>query len=355
MMIRAVCKCGLPWSYTRLILNVDMSQNLDFVALGDVVTDEFIELDPDQAVVNLDLERRKTLTMYFGEKLPYKSAVTVPAVGNSPNAAVSAHRLGLKAAIITDIGDNDRGREIQAQFEKQGIDQTFVRVHEGKSTNFHYVLRHGAERTILIKHEHYDYVMPDIGSPKWIYFSSVGEDSISYHHAIAEYVRARPETKLAFQPGSFQIRLGYEALKDIYEACELFFCNREEAMSILGTQNSDMAGLLTGLHERGVAMPVVTDGPGGAYVRDQEGGMWHMPMYPDPAPPVDRTGAGDSFSSTFTACLARGMSVPEALARGPINSMSVVQYIGAQEGLLSMEKIEAYLAAAPEEYKAVRL
>jgi hypothetical protein len=31
--------------------------------------------------------------------------------------------------------------------------------------------------------------------------------------------------------------------------------------------------------------------------------------------------------------------------------MSVVQYIGAQKGLLSREQIEEYLAKAPPEYK----
>ena len=80
-----------------------------------------------------------------------------------------------------------------------------------------------------------------------------------------------------------------------------------------------------------------------------------MPMYPDPAPPVDRTGAGDSFSSTFTAAIALGLSPSEALAWGPINSMSVVQHIGAQKGLLTREKIEEYLKNAPEDYKATEI
>ncbi len=326
-----------------------------FIAIGDIVTDEFIELDPHEAVVNDTLDNRKSLTMYFGEKLPFKGFVNVPAVGNAPNAAVSAHRLGLKAALVTDIGNDEGGREIQDHLTNEGVDQTFVRVHEGKETNHHYVLRYNAERTILIKHEAYPYTMPDIDSPKWIYFSSVGEDSLPYHHAIAEYVKSHPDTKLAFQPGSFQIKLGYETLKDLYEACELFFCNREEAMLILGINDRDIKGLLSGLYDRGVSLPVVTDGPDGAYVRDADGNIWHMPMYPDPAPPVDRTGAGDSFSSTFTACMALGMSVPEALARGPINSMNVVQYVGAQAGLLSMEQIEEYLAKAPEEYVATQI
>ena len=331
-----------------------MSEQFDFIALGDIVNDEFIQLDTDQARVFKNEAGELRISMSFGNKIPYCGAVVVNAVGNSPNAAVAAHRLGLKSALITDIGDDEEGRLTLAALAREGVDQSFVDVHGGKETNHHYVIRYGAERTILIRHEAYEYVMPDVGSPKWIYFSSVGEDSMQYHHDIAAYVKERPETKLAFQPGSFQIKLGYEKLKDIYEVCELFFCNREEAMQILKTEDRDIVGLLNGMQGLGVSRPIITDGPAGAYVKDGED-IWHMPMYPDPAPPVDRTGAGDSFSSTFTSCLALGMSVPEALARGPINSMSVVQYIGAQEGLLSMEKLEEFLAQAPADYVAKKI
>ncbi|HEY4527710.1 MAG TPA: hypothetical protein VJL09_01565 [Candidatus Paceibacterota bacterium] len=41
----------------------------------------------------------------------------------------------------------------------------------------------------------------------------------------------------------------------------------------------------------------------------------------------------------------------EALRWAPVNSMSVVQYVGAREGLLTREKLEEYLAKAPPDYK----
>lgn len=332
-----------------------MQQEFDFVAIGDITTDEFIELRTDRAVVSKDLSGRDVLSMYFGDKLEFIGAVNVPAVGNSPNAAVSAKRLGLTTGLLTDIGDDAGGTEILDWLKQEGVDTSLVDVQAGKETNHHYVLRYGPERTILIKHETYDYVVPDMGSPKWLYFSSVGEHSLPYHHDIAAYVMAHPDTKLAFQPGSFQIQLGSETLKDIYQACTLFFCNKEEAQTILATKEGDMPTLLRAFRELGPDMPVITDGPRGSYILDESDTVWHMPMYPDPAPPVDRTGAGDAFSSTLTSFLAAGMSVPEALARAPINSMSVVQHIGAQKGLLSRDQIEEYLANAPEDYKATKV
>jgi hypothetical protein len=36
---------------------------------------------------------------------------------------------------------------------------------------------------------------------------------------------------------------------------------------------------------------------------------------------------------------------------GPVNSMSVVQFVGAQKGLLSQEKIQEYIKKAPGDYQ----
>lgn len=323
-----------------------------FVGIGDTVTDAFITLKDG---VHIEKESTGTeLCINFGEKLEYEDVVVVPAVGNAANAAVSAHRLGLSTALVTDIGSDDFGKEKLKALTTEGIDTSYVRVHEGMQSNYHYVLRFGAERTILIKHHQYPYTLPAFTeAPEWMYFSSVGEHGITYHHDIASYVKNN-DIKLAFQPGSFQISLGAEALKDVYEATEIFFCNKEEAQKIVADTTSDITTLLQKVRALGPRIAVITDGPNGAYASDGSG-VWSVPMYPDPAPPVDRTGAGDSFASTVAVMLAEGMSLPDALIRGPINSMSVVQYIGAQKGLLTREQIELHLANAPVHYALTRI
>ncbi len=325
----------------------------DFVAVGDITIDAFIDLSKDDARVVCDIEGKPCqLQMNFGEKVPYKSVTVVPAVGNSPNAAVSAHRLGLKSALVANVGHDRNGKDCIDALRKEGVATDFVRSHEGRQTNYHYVLRFGAERTILIKHEHYPYMLPRFPeAPRYIYFSSVGENSLPFHHEIATYVKENPTTKLIFQPGTFQIRLGVKTLADIYAVTEVFFCNKEEAQYILETKEGDVKKLLQGIKELGPKIPVITDGNKGAYALDGEK-TWFMPIYPDPAPPVDRTGAGDSFASTFATALALGLDVKTALAWGPINSMSVVQYIGAQKGLLSRAQLEKHLANAPKDYVA---
>ncbi len=328
-----------------------MSQQYDFVAIGDIVIDAFIQLSKNEANVSTDMDTgHKTLHMSFGGKLPYEDVTVVNAVGNSPNAAVSAHRLGLETALVTNLGHDKWGKDCLDALRQEGVHTDFVKVHEGKKTNYHYVLRYGAERTILIKHEHYPYSLPDFETPpRYLYFSSIGEHGLPFHFEIVEYLKKHNETRLVFQPGTFQIKLGYQALKEVYEHTEIFFCNKEEAQSILGSSEKDTPTLVREFTKLGPKIPVITDGPNGAFALEGDT-VWHMPMYPDPAPPVDRTGAGDSFSSTFTTALALGLDTKTALAWGPINSMSVVQYIGAQKGLLTKDALEKFIHEAPTDY-----
>lgn len=332
-----------------------MEEQIDFLAVGDITTDAFIRIK--EASVNCDLKREHCqLCLSFGDKVPYEFVKVIRAVGNSPNAAVSAGRLGLRSAIATNIGNDQNGTECLETLQREGINTSFVTTHKNMETNYHYVLWYEEERTILVKHQEYDYSFPDIATPpKWIYLSSLAHNSLPYQIQVADYVKKnKSKTKLAFQPGTFQIKLGADKLKDVYGSSELFFCNREEAQKITGLKKAETKELLQALHNLGPKIVVITDGPKGAYASDRKD-IWHMPMYPDLKAPLDRTGAGDSFSSTLTSALALGEPLERALAWGPINSMSVVQYVGAQEGLLTREKLGEYLANAPEDYKPRRI
>jgi ribokinase len=327
---------------------MDEHKEFDMIAIGDIVTDAFIRIK--QASVYYDsTEHTEKICLINGGKIPYEFTKVIRGTGNSANADVAATRLGLHTALVTNLGDDDNGKEILKALDKDGINQKFIRVHPGKISNFNYVLWFKDERTILIRHEDYDYVLPDIGEPKWIYFSSVSENSMDYHRAIAEYLHQHPNVKLAFQPGTFQVKLGIEALKDIYTATEVFFCNKEEAQRLLKTEETNTAKLAKEMTTHGPKIAVITDGEHGAFMYDGEN-AWSLAPFPSTEAPYERTGAGDSFASTFTSALILGKSHEEALIWGAANSRNVIQYVGAQEGLLTRDELEKRIANKPADY-----
>jgi ribokinase len=330
-------------------------QQFDVLSVGDIVTDAFIKLLDDQAQA-YDNDHGKWLAMQFGTKLPYKEMVEIKAVGNAANAAVSFARLGLKSGFATNVGGDQQGRDMIEELHKNNVDTRLVRINPGKKSNYHYGLWYKDERTLLIKHEEYDYHWAHLRPkevPRWIYFSSISENALEYHDELAEWLHSQPNVKLAFQPGTFQMKVGAERLQHLYQRTEVLILNREEAVTVGGGNHADVHDLLNHLHALGPRTVVITDGPAGAFASDGQN-RFKMPLYPDPAPPYERTGAGDAFASTFVAALMKGLSLEDALRWAPINSMSVVQKVGAQEGLLTEPQLKELLEKAPEWYHAER-
>jgi ribokinase len=328
-------------------------QQFDILSVGDVVTDAFIKLFDDQAKIIKDDQHGKWLAMPFATKLPFDYTDVIEGVGNAANAAVAFARLGLKTGFVANVGSDAQGREIITTLGKADVDTRFIRINPGKRSNYHYVLWYKEERTILINHEQYDYHWPHFRKnelPRWIYFSSISKNALDYHDDMADWLEENPAVHLAFQPGTFQMQAGAQRLKRIYARSSILLLNREEAVKVGGGKYDDMHDLFDKLHALGPQVVVITDGPAGAYASDGHQRL-KMPPYPDPAPPFERTGAGDAFSSTFVAAAAKGLGLEDALTWAPINSMSVVQKIGGQAGLVTEKELQKYLHKAPTTYK----
>jgi len=327
----------------------------DFIAVGDIVTEPFIRLKDARVTCDIN-DEQCTISMRWGDKIPYESAEVCRAVGNAPNAAVAAARLGLKTALITDIGNDDIGKGNVAQLQHEKIASKYVRTHKGMPSNYHYVLSYESERTILVRHEEYPYRFPKPSAPRYMYLSSLAANSLAYHQEIEAYLKKNPNVFLTLQPGTFQMKLGVTELKGLYERANLLVVNKEEAARILGLPESghEIRELIEKTAAFGPKNVIITDERNGAYAYDGKE-LLHIPMYPDDRAPKERTGAGDAFASTVTAALALGKPWKEALLWAPINSMAVVQEIGAQKGLLTRRALETFLKNAPENYRITTL
>lgn len=333
-----------------------MSKKYDLICVGDVVMDAFIGLQ--EASVHWDAKHENaTLSMPFATKIPYKSLTVATAVGNSSNVAVGAARLGLKTAIIASVGGDQYGREVLEHYRKERVATEFVKVNKALPTNYHFVLNYQAERTILIKHQDYEYYDPRKLDTKadWLYFSSIGEHAITMHDKVADYVKKHPRVRMGFNPGTFQLRFGAKRLREVYKHTYVLFLNKEEGELVAGKkEGTPIAELFKALHALGPKIICITDGPSGAYASDGVE-IWFMPPYPDPKPPISRTGAGDAFSTGFLCALINGLPIHEALRWAPIESMHVVQFFGAQTGLLPKSQLLQLLKKAPKNYVAKKI
>lgn len=324
------------------------------LAIGDIFTDAFITLGDDTAKIIKEGDM-EWLAVPFGRKPPYERVDIVKSVGPSPNVAVAIARLGYNAGLMAWVGGDATGVEAIEHLHGEKVKTESVIVEQDKATSYWYVLCYKADRTMLVKSEKYRYEWQDPATkPEWIYLAYLGEDSWPLHEGLLDYLERNPDVNFALQPGTFQFKWGLEKMRNLYGRSRIVLMNREEAMDVTGLPHDSVKDLAKGLHDLGPEIVVITDGPAGSYV-SQNGKLFTIPNYPDPAPPLERTGAGDAFSSTFVAAIAAGESVETALAWAPINSMNVVQHVGAQAGLLSLDDIKKYLAEAPDDYKVTEV
>ena len=340
-----------PFTQVQKVTKENTMSQPYILAIGDIFTDAFIKLNEDVARIETDENGEKRLSLPLGSKPPYDGVDIVQGVGPAPNAAVATARLGVATSLVSFLGDDQVGKDAVAYIASEGIATDQISMQASLKTSYYYVLRYGAERTILVKNEAFEYKWVDPAEePEWIYLALMSNDSWEFHEGLMAYLEAHPQVKLAFQPGTFHFKWGVEKLAALYRRTHIIVLNREEAVDITGESYDSIRGLAHALHNLGPQKVVITDGPNGSYA-SYDFKLVTIPNYPDPAPPVDRTGAGDAFASTIVAALALGESMDTALTWAPINSASVVQKLGAQAGLLHREEVDQFLADAPEWYK----
>ncbi len=323
---------------------VDNPNSIDLICVGDNATDAFIRLS--QAELHCDIDKPDCkICLKFASKIPYESVTTVSAGGNASNVAIGAAKLGLKTALISNVGDDERGEQTLQKLKASKVNTELVFIQNGKTTNFNYVLWYADDRTILVKHESFDYQIPEIlETPGWLYVSSFGKNPEESKNLILNFLDKHPQTKLAFSPGTMQLLAGKETLKEIYGKTDILFCNLQEAGKITGLKDKPLNNIVSALQSLGIKESLITDGENGAYHFNGHD-LAHTPIVPTEKPVFERTGAGDAFTSAYLAAIIEGQPPETALLWGAINSSSVVMKIGPHEGLLDKTQIEAKTAS----------
>jgi len=333
---------------------VTPAQRYDVISVGDVATDLFIRLSDGPVQRRVD-ERGTWLELPLGAKIPYEKATTVEAGGSAANAAVALARLGLRVALASFLAHDELGRDLLSALHTECIDTRLVHVDSPAHTNRNFVLSFHGERTLLVRHEQFDYHWPHLRPsevPSWLYLTSLGLSALDYQEKIADWLDENPAVRVVFQPGTFQVEEGVKQLARLYEHSEVLVCSRAQAAAMTDGRFDDPAELLDPLLKLGPRQVVVLDETGGAVAADGAK-RYLVPPFPDSSAPLDRTGAEDAFAATLAAALIRGMPFAEALRWSPVNFMSVSHELGSQAGLLHEEELRAHLDEVGDAY-AVR-
>lgn len=316
----------------------------DLISIGDTVIDTVIPLN-DADIISTG-NGQLMLALPFGAKVPVENGVSMVA-GNAANNAVGSARLGLKTAIYTHSGnldDDEDDQRIREKFKKEGVDTRYIVDVASLPSNHNIILSYKGERTILVHHQPWKFHLPDLDKTKWIYLTSMSPSYIQSNviGQIINYVE-RTGCKVAYQPGTFQIKQGAKKQSRLLSIVDIIVMNLQEAKHFLGHDVSDkqpVKKLLKGLFNLGPKKVIITDGKEGSYGYDGET-FWKLDVFP--AKLIEMTGAGDSFATSTVAGIIQGQMLPDAMRWGAANSAAVVEEIGPQKGLLSMSKLQEQL------------
>lgn len=310
----------------------------DLISVGDTQYDVFLELEEETKLLKDPESGIEYLGLVSAEKIPAKSYTPVAAVGNSANVAIGASRLGLKAAFYTHLAKDNIGKQELEVFRQENVATDYIVWDSKRGSNFSAVLNYKGERTIVVHHEPRDYSLPKLAPARWLYYSSLAAGHEKLHTQIPEYVK-QCGAKLAFNPGSHQLKEGLAVLSPILQVTTVFLVNKDEARELL-RNSDDIKELLQGLKSKGPQVVVITDDGQGSYCFDGTN-FYHLDVFHVPV--VEMTGAGDAYSTGFVCALALGFDVKEAMRWGAMNGASVIQKIGAREGLLTRKTMETLL------------
>lgn len=305
--------------------------SFDVICVGNAKIDTFLTLHQANSHLRYS-EETNELCIKFGEKIAVDKAEILVG-GNAANVSVGLSRLGLHTALVAEIGNDEFAQKIINVLSSENVDTSNVLKQDGQQSSFSTIINFKGERTIFSEHvkrkHNFNF---EQNFAKWIYLTSVGEDWLEAYGKTVDFVK-KTNVLLAFNPGTLQIDEGEKNIEDVLFLTNILFVNKEEAQQILNlSEESDVEKLLNSLRKLGPKVVVITDGANGSYAINEKGEIFKKDVIE--AKVVEKTGAGDAYSSGFLAAYLHGKKIEEAMDWGAKNSASVVEKVGAQAGLL---------------------
>lgn len=272
--------------------------------------------------------------------------------GGACNTAATLAELGIKASAHCRVGNDDNRKAVVKNLKQRGVNTKLIQTDNEKQTGFSLVVvkkgSEGGDRAIFVYRGASDRLVvneQNINKTKWIYLTSLAQDWEKDLDVICKSVREN-KIKLMWNPGGYQIASGRGRLEKYLRDTEILLLNKDEAIELVQGNGEKLeyndannpAVLLKIILKWGPKMAIVTDGENGAYLYNGGDHVVYSPAAK--AVKIDTTGAGDAFGAAFLGGLILNDDIEIALKYGIINSASVIEKYGAQNGILKKEEVE---------------
>lgn len=322
------------------------TKKFDIITIGSAARDILIGLDEYSVADSSEFITGKGLCLPFSSKIEIKKIVFTSG-GGGTNAAVTFARQGLSTACVGVVGNDLNGRELLDELIKENVDIFQFQEHADDFTAYSVILvDKSGERTILSykgegQHFNVNKIQFDKFKAEWLFLDSLGGHYDLLEKAVSWAVKNN--LKIATNPGGKELAHGLDKLKPLLNNFSIMIMNQEEASELMGIpyeKESEIFktadGLIGGIF-------VMTKGPNGVVVSDGEN--LYRAGVPD-SPIIERTGAGDAFSSGFVSEYIRSTAdnrlstsevITKAIRFATANASSVVTQYGAKAGILKKD------------------
>jgi len=313
-------------------LKIKKSSKFDVISIGSATVDIFVKSEAISVEKNLPYD---LVYLPKSSKNEIQKSL-IQSGGGATNSSVSFSRLGLKAACCALFGVDELAAFIIRDLKSDKVSNKFLVQPEKEKTDFSVILVTGdGSRTILTQRGPTRLEKHHINWSKlkssWFYISSL-EGNLNLLEILIGFATEN-NIKIALNPGNRE--LNQPGLKSLLPYINFLLLNRQEA-SILTGLPPDHPDFFNQLKQVKSHIVAITNGHEGAHVFSQNQ-SFYSPIIN--TVPVDETGAGDAFGSTFVTGLIKQKNLNACLDMAIKNSASVVSHLGAKTGLLSKSKI----------------
>jgi 5-dehydro-2-deoxygluconokinase len=273
--------------------------------------------------------------------------------GTAGNVAVAAARLGLRAAVLTGVGDDPFGAYVRGALTRFGVDDALVRTVPGVQTPIvfcelfppddfpiHFYRRPVAPDQCLTPDD-LDRAAVRSARALWITGSALAVEPTrsTVFAALEERAGADVWFDLDWRPGFWADPGEAPALyARALSYATLAVGNTEEVELAVGSDDPETAAGL--LLARGVRTAVVKRGPAGVLART---GDELISVPPVPVEVVNGLGAGDAFGGALCAGLLAGHQLPQVLRAANAAGALVASRLACADAMPTRAEIDALL------------